>query len=204
MLPPRSVAGTDMGKLYDTDMGDAAWALVAPLLPPAKPGGRPRTTCLRAVLNAVFYLLRSGCQWRLLPREYPPWSTVHHYFRLWRRTGVWAVLHRILYRATRAAAGRNPCPSVVIMDAQSVKTTEHGGVRGFDAHKRVKGRKRHILVDTGGLLFDLHGYRITFGASAAMLSASAVLVLLSWRLSKKATVDRLARRSPPAPAALRP
>src|SRR3712207_1181184 len=110
-----------------------------------------REPCMRAVLNAVFYLLRSGCQRRLLPREYPPWSTVHHYFRLWRRTGVWAILHRALYRATRAVAGRNPCPSLVIMDGQSVKTTERGGVRGFDSHKRVKGRKRHILVDTLGL-----------------------------------------------------
>jgi len=106
---------TDVDKLYDTDLSDTAWALIAPMLPAARPGGRPRKINIRAVLNAIFYLLRTGCQWRLLPREFPGWSTV-------------------------------------IMDGQSVKTTERGGVRGFDAHKRVKGRKRHILVDTFGLL----------------------------------------------------
>lgn len=141
-----------MTKLYDTELSDAAWALVGALLPPAKPGGRPRSTRLRSVLDAIFYLLRTGCQWRLLPREYPPWSTVHHCFPAWRRTGVWAVLHRAIHRAARAAAGRSPCPSVVIMDGRSVKTTERGGVRGFDAYKKVKGRKRHILVDTLGLM----------------------------------------------------
>ena len=141
----------DGSRRYGTDLSDAAWALVAPLLPPARPGGRPRTTDLRAVLDAILYLLRTGCQWRLLPRDFPPWSTVHHYFRTWRRTGVWVRLHRALYARARAAAGRAPCPSLVIMDGQSVKTTERGGVRGFDGHKRVKGRKRHILVDTLGL-----------------------------------------------------
>src|ERR1700759_64905 len=140
------------GKLYDTDLSDAAWAMIAPLLPPAKPGGRPRTTCLRSVLDAIFYLLRTGCQWRLLPRDYRPWSTVHHYFRAWKNTGTWARLHRSLYAQTRLAAGRQACPTVVIMDGQSVKTTERGGVRGFDGHKLVRGRKRHILVDTLGLI----------------------------------------------------
>jgi putative transposase len=138
--------------LYDTDLSDAAWAIVAPLLPPAKPGGRPRTTCLRSVLDAILYLLRTGCQWRLLPREYPPWSTVHHYFRSWRNSGTWVRLHRTLYAQTRLAAGRQACPTVVIMDGQSVKTTERGGVRGFDGHKLIKGRKRHVLVDTLGLI----------------------------------------------------
>jgi transposase len=136
---------------YATDLNDAAWALVAPLLPAARTRGRPRTTDLRAILDAILYLLRTGCQWRLLPRDFPPWSTVHHYFRTWRSTGVWVRLHRALYARARAAAGRRPCPSLVIMDGQSVKTTERGGVRGFDGHKRVKGRKRHILVDTLGL-----------------------------------------------------
>jgi putative transposase len=114
------------GKLYDTDLSEAAWALVAPLLPPAKPGGRPRTTCLRSVLEAILYLLRTGCQWRLLPREYPPWGTVHHHFRAWRNTGAWVRLHRALYAQTRLAAGRLPCPTLVIMDGQSVKTTKRG------------------------------------------------------------------------------
>jgi putative transposase len=137
---------------YSTDVSEAAWALIQPHLPLAKARGRPRSTDLRRVVNAVFYLLRTGCQWRLLPRCFPPWGTVYHYFRLWLGTGVWAKLHRAVYTRARLAAGRDACPSVVIMDGQSVKTTELGGSRGFDAHKRVKGRKRHILVDTLGLL----------------------------------------------------
>ncbi len=131
---------------------DAAWALIAPMLPAARRGGRPRTTNIRAVLNASFYLLRTGCQWRLLPREFPVWSTVYHYFRVWKNGGVWTCVQRSMYQQARRQAGRTACPSVVIMDGQSVKTTERGGIRGFDAHKRVKGRKRHILVDTFGLL----------------------------------------------------
>ena len=142
-----------MGKLYDTELSDAAWALVAPHLPAAKPGGRPRTTCLRAVVNAIFYLLRTGCQWRLLPRDYPPRSTAFHYYAAWRRQGVWTRLQWALHKLARKAAGRGACPRVAIMDGQSVKTTERGGTRGFDAHKRVEGRKRHILVDTLGLPF---------------------------------------------------
>ena len=138
-------------KFYSTDLTDAAWALLAPLLPPARLGGRPRTTELRAVINAIFYLLRTGCQWRLLPRDFPAWGTVYYYFRLWKNAGIWTSLQREIYEHLRSKAGRSRCPSVVIMDGQSVKTTERGGVRGFDAHKRVKGRKRHILVDRSGL-----------------------------------------------------
>jgi putative transposase len=137
--------------MYDSDLTDAARAIVEPQLPAALPGGRPRTTDVRAVVNAIFYLLRSGCQWRLLPREYPPRSTVYHYFRAWRSRGVWTELQWELHRRPRLAAGRAACPTVVIMDGQSVKTTEGGGRRGFDGHKRVKGRKRHILVGTLGL-----------------------------------------------------
>lgn len=143
---------TDVDKLYDTDLTDAAWALIAPMLPAARPGGRPRKINIRAVLNAIFYLLRTGCQWRLLPREFPGWSTVYHYFRAWKNAGVWTCIQRSMYQQARGQAGRAACPSVVIMDGQSVKTTERGGIRGFDAHKRVTGRKRHILVDTLGLL----------------------------------------------------
>ena len=143
---------TDIDKLYDTDLSDAAWALIAPMLPAARPGGRPRKINLRAVLNAIFYLVRTGCQWRLLPREFPGWSTVYHYFQAWKNAGVWTSIQRSMYQQARRQAGRTACPSVVIMDGQSVKTTERGGIRGFDAHKRVKGRKRHILVDTFGLM----------------------------------------------------
>ena len=142
----------DVDKLYDTDLTDAAWSLIAPILPAARTGGRPRKTNLRAVLNAIFYLLRTGCQWRLLPREFPSWNTVYYYFRSWKNDGVWTCLQRSMYQQVRRQAGRAICPSVVIMDGQSVKTTERGGIRGFDAHKRVKGRKRHIVVDIFGLL----------------------------------------------------
>ena len=135
-----------------TDLTDAAWALIAPMLPAARPGGRPRKINIRAVLNAIFYLLRTGCQWRLLPREFPGWSTVYHYFQAWKNAGVWTCIRRSMYQQARGQAGRAACPSVVIMDGQSVKTTERGGIRGFDAHKRVTGRKRHILVDILGLL----------------------------------------------------
>ena len=128
-----------MSKPYDTDLNDGE-----PHLPAALPGGRPRTTNLRAVVNAIFYLLRTGCQWRLLPREFPPRSTVYHYFSLWRTQGVWTRLQWVLHKRVRAAAGRAECPTVVIMDGQSVKTTERGGTRGFDGHKRVKGRKRRV------------------------------------------------------------
>ena len=103
-------------RFYDTDLTDAAWAWVAPVLPAARPGGRPRTTNLRAILNAIFYLLRTGCQWRLLPREFPPFGTVYHYFQAWQISGVWVHLHRVLYEQARRDAGRAACPSVVIMD----------------------------------------------------------------------------------------
>src|SRR5215208_3481661 len=140
----------DGSRRYDTDLSDAAWALVAPLLPPARPGGRPRTTDLRAVVDAILYLLRTGCQWRLLPRDFPPWSTVHHYFRTWRLDGTWERINAVLRERIRLRGGRNPQPSAGILDTQSVKTTSVGGVRGYDGAKKLSGRKRHLLVDTLG------------------------------------------------------
>src|SRR3954451_19612547 len=100
-------------RVYDTDLNEAAWAWIAPYLPAARSGGRPRTTNLRAVLNAIFYLLRTGCQWRLLPREFPPRSTVYHYFSTWRTRGVWTKLQWALHKRVRVAAGRAECPTVV-------------------------------------------------------------------------------------------
>jgi len=129
--------------------------MLEPLLPPAKPGGRPRGVNLRRILNGIFYLLRSGCAWRYLPREYGPWSTVYHYFRRWRVGAVWERMHTVLRERLRRHVGREPTPSAAIIDSQSVKTTEQGGPHGYDGGKKVNGRKRHILVDTLGLLLKV-------------------------------------------------
>jgi len=140
---------------YPSDLSDREWALLEPLLPAAKPGGRPRSVKLRRILNGVFYLLRSGCAWRYLPREYGPWSTVFHYFRRWRTVGIWEHVHAVLRERLRRELGREATPSAAIIDSQSVKTTEQGGPHGYDGGKKVNGRKRHILVDTLGLLLKV-------------------------------------------------
>jgi putative transposase len=137
---------------YPTDLTDAEWRALAPHLPAPKAGGRPRRHAVRDILNAIFYVLRSGCAWRLLPHDLPPWKTVYHYFRLWRVQGLWEMLHQALYAAARVKAGRDPQPSAAIIDSQSVKTTLVGGPRGYDGGKKVNGRKRHLLVDTQGLI----------------------------------------------------
>ncbi len=129
---------------YPTDLTDRQWDCIKELIPPAKPGGRPRTLEMRAVINGILYVVVSGCQWRMLPREYPAWQSVYTYFRQWCDDGTWQRLHDTLRAQLRRRAGRHKQPTAAALDSQSVKTTQLPGVRGYDAGKKVKGRKRHI------------------------------------------------------------
>jgi len=136
---------------------DEQFRLLEPLIPPAKPGGRPRTTDTRKLLDGQFYLARTGCQWRHLPPPpaFPPWRTVYGYMRAFLRDGTWESIRHYLVVMLRGGAGREPSPTAAVVDTQSVKTTESGGPRGWDAAKRLKGRKRHVAVDTDGLLLGV-------------------------------------------------
>ena len=137
---------------YPTDLSDSQWQLIQHCFP--KPGkqGRPREHTYRELLNALFYLVRTSCQWRNLPRDFAPWGTVYHYFRAWKKSSLWETLHRLLRQAVRRAEGRKAQPSAGIVDSQSVKSSECSAERGDDAGKKITGRKRHLLVDTIGLV----------------------------------------------------
>jgi putative transposase len=139
---------------YDTCLTDAQWALVQPLLPALSKRGRPATD-RRRVISAILYVTKGGIQWRLLPHDFPSWKTVYHLFRKWVREGIWESLSAELRDKVREAAGKSTRPTAAILDSQSVKSDSHGGEAGYDAAKRIKGRKRHLLVDTLGLLLGI-------------------------------------------------
>jgi len=142
-------------KPYPSDLTNEQWVRLAPHLPQAQVRGAPRRVNLREIINALLYLSRTGCQWRMLPHDLPPWETVYAYFSHWRGDGTWERLNRELRIEVRVSEGKDPEPSAAIVDSQSVKTTESSGTRGYDAGKKVNGIKRHIVVDTLGLILKV-------------------------------------------------
>ena len=140
---------------YPSSLTNREWKLLLPLLPEPKHFGRPPRYRKRDILNAIFYAVRSGCAWRLLPHDLPPWRIVYYYFMVWRREGLWQKMHDTLRDQVRLRCGKKKAPTAAILDSQSVKVSNHGGVRGYDAGKKVLGRKRHLLVDTLGLILHV-------------------------------------------------
>jgi putative transposase len=169
---------TTTRKAYATDLTDEQWAILEPLIPASKSGGRRREVDMREVINSILYLNRTGCQWDMLPHDLLPKSTVYDYFAAWRADGTWQRIMDTLRAQVRIAAGREATPSAASVDSQTIKTTEQGGEHGYDGGKRINGRKRHILVDTMGLL-------LTVVVTTAALDDGAAAPVVVGRLDPK-------------------
>jgi transposase len=163
--------------IYDSCLTEAQWAYLKPMLPKPAKRGRPRTD-LRRILDAILYVVKGGIPWRYLPTDFPPWKTVYHVFRKWTLNHLWAALNDALRTLVRKAQGKRSQPTAAVLDSQTVKSAGHGGPVGFDAAKRIKGRKRHVLVDTLGLLL---GVAVTSASSTERAGAQVVLGrVLTW------------------------
>ena len=168
-------------KSYPTDLTDAQWEKLLPYLPKPSSLGRPLKWEMRSIINAMFYIVKSGCQWRMLPHQMPPWQTVYSHFRKWKIDGTWFMIHQALHNQTRCDVGKIPSPTVAIIDSQSVKTTELATSRGFDAHKKVKGRKRHIVTDTIGIPL---GVKVTdANVSDNQVAIELLTEVFSWHIT---------------------
>ena len=169
---------------YTSDLKEQEWKMLEPLSPPPSGRGRPQEWPLQEIINGIFYILRAGCAWRLMPHDLPPWPSVYHHFSKWRNDGTWLQLNSALREQVRSADGRNVTPSAAIVDSQSSKTTAIKGERGYDGGKKVNGRKRHILVDTLGLLL------IVLVTAASVQDRDGAKLLLQ-KLSQKLSLPRL-------------